>query len=162
MMQNNSSQSLKIGIVQQSCTADVMANLAKSIAQIRVAAASGAQLVVLQELHRGLYFCQQEMVEQFDLAEPIPGPSTKQLGALAKELDIVIVASLFEKRAPGLHHNTAVVLERDGSIAGKYRKMHIPDDPGYYEKFYFIPGDLGFKPISTSVGTLGILVCWDQ
>jgi N-carbamoylputrescine amidase len=162
MKQNNSSQSLKIGIVQQFCTADVIANLAKSIAQIRVAAATGAQLVVLQELHRGLYFCQQEMVGQFDLAEPIPGPSTEKLGALAKELNIVIVASLFEKRAPGLHHNTAVVLERDGSIAGKYRKMHIPDDPGYYEKFYFTPGDLGFKPISTSVGMLGILVCWDQ
>jgi N-carbamoylputrescine amidase len=162
MTQSNPSTHLKIGIVQQSCTADVMANLAKSIAQIRVAAASGAQLVVLQELHRGLYFCQQEMVEQFDLAEPIPGPSTEQLGALAKELDIVIVASLFEKRGPGLHHNTAVVLECDGSIAGKYRKMHIPDDPGYYEKFYFTPGDLGFKPISTSVGMLGILVCWDQ
>lgn len=162
MMQSNKSDKLKVGIVQQSCTADVVANLDKSVAQIRIAAAAGAKLVVLQELHRGLYFCQQEMVEQFDLAEPIPGPSTERLGALAKELDIVIVASLFEKRAPGVHHNTAVVLETDGSIAGKYRKMHIPDDPGYYEKFYFTPGDLGFQPISTSIGKLGILVCWDQ
>ena len=161
-MQSKKSHLLKVGIVQQSCTADVVANMDKSIAQIRVAAAAGARLVVLQELHRGLYFCQQEMTEQFDLAEPIPGPSTERLGGLAKELNIVIVASLFEKRAPGLHHNTAVVLESDGSIAGKYRKMHIPDDPGYYEKFYFTPGDLGFQPISTSVGTLGILVCWDQ
>lgn len=162
MTQSNSSHSLNVGIVQQSCTADVIANLAKSITQIRVAASSGAQLVVLQELHRGLYFCQQEMVEQFNLAETIPGPSTEQLGLLAKELGIVIVASLFERRAPGLYHNTAVVLERDGSIAGKYRKMHIPDDPGYYEKFYFTPGDLGFKPIATSVGKLGLLICWDQ
>ncbi len=153
---------LKVGLVQQSCTADTAANLAKSIAGIRQAAAAGAQLVVLQELHRGLYFCQQEDVDQFDLAEPIPGPSTQTLGALAKELNLVIVASLFEKRATGLHHNTAVVLERDGSIAGKYRKMHIPDDPGFYEKFYFTPGDLGFQPIQTSVGKLGILVCWDQ
>lgn len=153
---------LKVGLVQQSCSADVVANLAKSMAQIRRAAAEGAQLVVLQELHRGLYFCQQEDVNQFDLAEPIPGPSTQALGALAKELNVVIVASLFEKRATGLHHNTAVVLERDGSIAGKYRKMHIPDDPGFYEKFYFTPGDLGFQPIQTSVGKLGILVCWDQ
>ncbi len=153
---------LKVGLVQQSCTDDTSANLAKSIASIRQAAAAGAQLVVLQELHRGLYFCQQEDVDQFNLAEPIPGPSTQTLGALAKELNIVIVASLFEKRATGLHHNTAVVLERDGSIAGKYRKMHIPDDPGFYEKFYFTPGDLGFLPISTSVGKLGVLVCWDQ
>ena len=162
MMQSKKSDKLNVGIVQQSCTADVVANLDKSVAQIRIAASAGARLVVLQELHRGLYFCQQEMVEQFDLAEPIPGPSTERLGALAKELNIVIVASLFEKRAPGVHHNTAVVLEADGSIAGKYRKMHIPDDPGYYEKFYFTPGDLGFHPISTSVGKLGILVCWDQ
>lgn len=162
MKSNKTSSVLKVGIVQQSCTADLDANLAKSIAQIRSAATSGAQLVVLQELHRGLYFCQQEIAGEFDLAEPIPGPSTERLGALAKELGIVIVASLFEKRAPGLHHNTAVVLERDGSIAGKYRKMHIPDDPGYYEKFYFTPGDLGFKPIDTSIGKLGILVCWDQ
>lgn len=160
--ENSSTGLLQIGVVQQSCTSDVDANFAKSIAQIRNAAKQGAQLVVLQELHRGLYFCQQEVAAHFDLAEPIPGPSTQALGALAQELGIVIVASLFEKRAVGLHHNTAVVIERDGSIAGKYRKMHIPDDPGYYEKFYFTPGDLGFHPIQTSVGKLGILVCWDQ
>jgi len=153
---------LNVGIVQQSCGADLSANLEKTIAQIRQAAAKGAQLVVLQELHRGLYFCQQESTDEFDLAESIPGPSTDRLGSLAQELDIVIVASLFERRAAGLHHNTAVVLERDGSIAGKYRKMHIPDDPGFYEKFYFTPGDIGFEPISTSLGKLGILVCWDQ
>jgi N-carbamoylputrescine amidase len=161
-MLNSVVKTLQVGLVQQSCTADLAANLAKSIAQIRVAAQQGAKLVVLQELHRGLYFCQQEIAAHFDLAETIPGPSTQLLGALAQELDIVIVASLFEKRAVGLHHNTAVVIERDGSIAGKYRKMHIPDDPGYYEKFYFTPGDLGFQPIQTSVGKLGILVCWDQ
>jgi N-carbamoylputrescine amidase len=153
---------LKVGLIQHSCTADTAANLQKTIAGIRAAAAKGARLVVLQELHRGLYFCQQESVDEFDLAEPIPGPSTDALGALAKELGVVIVASLFEKRAAGLYHNTAVVLEKDGSIAGKYRKMHIPDDPGYYEKFYFTPGDLGFHPIQTSVGKLGVLVCWDQ
>ena len=153
---------LQIGIVQQSCTADIQANLQKTIAQIRIAATQGAQLIVLQELHRGLYFCQQEIADYFDLAETIPGHTTDILGALAKELNLVIVASIFEKRAAGLHHNTAVVLECDGSIAGKYRKMHIPDDPGYYEKFYFTPGDLGFQPITTSVGKLGILVCWDQ
>ncbi|WP_062067286.1 carbon-nitrogen hydrolase [Cellvibrio sp. OA-2007] len=161
-MLNSVVKTLQVGLVQQSCTADLAANLAKSIAQIRIAAQQGAKLVVLQELHRGLYFCQQEMAEHFDLAETIPGPSTQVLGALAQELDIVIVASLFEKRAVGLHHNTAVVIECDGTIAGKYRKMHIPDDPGYYEKFYFTPGDLGFQPIQTSVGKLGILVCWDQ
>lgn len=160
--ENAKSKMLQIGVVQQSCTADVDANFAKSIAQIRAVAKQGAQLVVLQELHRGLYFCQQEIAANFDLAETIPGPSTQALGALAQELDIVIVASLFEKRAAGLHHNTSVVIERDGSIAGKYRKMHIPDDPGYYEKFYFTPGDMGFHPIQTSVGKLGILVCWDQ
>lgn len=153
---------LNVGVVQHSCSADTTANLQKTIAGIRQAASQGAELVVLQELHRGLYFCQQEMVEAFDLAEPIPGPSTEALGALARELGVVIVASLFEKRAVGLHHNTAVVLEKDGSIAGKYRKMHIPDDPGFYEKFYFTPGDLGFHPIHTSVGKLGVLVCWDQ
>jgi N-carbamoylputrescine amidase len=153
---------LNIGIVQHACTADTAANLQKTMAEIRAAAQQGAQLIVLQELHRGLYFCQQEQVEAFDLAEPIPGPSTQALGGLAKELGVVIVASLFEKRATGLHHNTAVVLEKDGSIAGKYRKMHIPDDPGFYEKFYFTPGDLGFNPIQTSVGKLGVLVCWDQ
>lgn len=158
----SSSTTLTLGLVQQSCTADTQANLQKTIAQIRIAAAQGAQLIVLQELHRGLYFCQQEIADFFDLAESIPGQTTDALGAIAKELNLVIVASVFEKRAAGLHHNTAVVLERDGSIAGKYRKMHIPDDPGYYEKFYFTPGDLGFQPISTSVGKLGILVCWDQ
>ncbi len=163
MMQNKiSTKILKVGVVQQSCSADLTANFAKSLAQIRVAAAQGAELVVLQELHRGPYFCQQELSGNFDLAETIPGPSTQLLGDLARELNVVIVASLFEKRGVGLHHNTAVVLERDGSIAGKYRKMHIPDDPGYYEKFYFTPGDLGFHPIQTSVGKLGILVCWDQ
>ena len=161
-MLNSVVKTLQVGLVQQSCTADLAANMTKSIAQIRLAAQQGAKLVVLQELHRGLYFCQQEIADYFDLAETIPGPSTQLLGALAQELDIVIVASLFEKRAVGLHHNTAVVFERDGSIAGKYRKMHIPDDPGYYEKFYFTPGDLGFQPIQTSVGKLGILVCWDQ
>ncbi|HTF84807.1 MAG TPA: carbon-nitrogen hydrolase [Cellvibrio sp.] len=153
---------LNIGIIQHACTADTAANLQKTMAEIRAAAQQGAQLIVLQELHRGLYFCQQEQVEAFDLAETIPGPSTQALGGLAKELGVVIVASLFEKRATGLHHNTAVVMEKDGSIAGKYRKMHIPDDPGFYEKFYFTPGDLGFNPIQTSVGKLGVLVCWDQ
>lgn len=153
---------LNVGLVQHSCSADTGKNLQKSIEEIRTAAAQGAQLVVLQELHRGLYFCQQEQVEAFDLAEPIPGPSTETLGALAKELGVVIVASLFEKRAVGLHHNTAVVLDKDGTIAGKYRKMHIPDDPGFYEKFYFTPGDMGFHPVQTSIGKLGVLVCWDQ
>ena len=161
-MQNPTVKTLQVGVVQQSCTADVVANFAKTITQIRIAAQQGAKLVVLQELHRGLYFCQQEIAAHYDLAETIPGPSTQALGALAQELDVVIVASLFEKRAIGLYHNTAVVIERDGSIAGKYRKMHIPDDPGYYEKFYFTPGDLGFQPVQTSVGKLGILVCWDQ
>lgn len=156
------SRILRAGLVQQSCTSDREKNLAESAAGIRKAAAEGAQLVMLQELHTGLYFCQHESTNLFDLAEPIPGPSTEYLGKLAKELNIVIVGSLFEKRAPGLYHNTAVVLERDGTLAGKYRKMHIPDDPGYYEKFYFTPGDLGFTPIQTSVGKLGLLVCWDQ
>lgn len=153
---------VKVGIVQQANTADLDSNLHKSIEQIRLAAVQGAELIVLQELHRGLYFCQQEDTDIFNQAETIPGPTTQVLGDLAKELDLVIVASLFEKRAPGLHHNTAVVIERDGSIAGRYRKMHIPDDPGFYEKFYFTPGDLGFHPIKTSVGVLGVLVCWDQ
>lgn len=156
------SRILRTGLVQQSCTADREKNLQVSTAAVREAAARGAQLVLLQELHTGLYFCQHESTNLFDLAEPIPGPSTEYLGKLAQELNIVIVGSLFEKRAPGLYHNTAVVLERDGSLAGKYRKMHIPDDPGYYEKFYFTPGDLGFTPIQTSVGKLGLLVCWDQ
>ena len=150
------------GLVQQSCTADRNANIEKSIAAVRRCAAKGAELVVLQELHASLYFCDQEDPARFDLAETIPGPSTDIFGALARELKIVIVVSLFEKRRPGVYHNTAVVLESDGSIAGKYRKMHIPDDPGYYEKFYFTPGDLGFEPIGTSVGKLGVQVCWDQ
>lgn len=153
---------LTIGIVQQTCGEDVAENLEKTIAGIRETAANGAKLVVLQELHRSLYFCQQEDTAMFDLAETIPGPTTDRLGALAKELGVVLVASLFERRAAGLYHNTAVVLENDGSIAGIYRKMHIPDDPGYYEKFYFTPGDLGFNPIQTSLGKLGVLVCWDQ
>lgn len=151
-----------VALVQQSNSDNASDNMAKSIAGIRDAANQGAELVVLQELHRSLYFCQTEDVDVFDLAETIPGPSSDTLGALAKELGIVIVASLFEKRAAGLYHNTAVVLEKDGCIAGKYRKMHIPDDPGFYEKFYFTPGDLGFEPIQTSVGKIGVLVCWDQ
>lgn len=153
---------MKIGLVQQSNSSDRAANIAKLQQNIRTCAAQGAELVVLQELHNGLYFCQTENTEVFDQAESIPGPSTETFGALAKELGIVLVLSLFEKRAPGLYHNTAVVLEKDGTIAGKYRKMHIPDDPAYYEKFYFTPGDLGFEPIETSVGKLGVLVCWDQ
>ena len=153
---------MKVGLVQQANTADRAANIEKLQRHIRQAAAEGAELVVLQELHNGLYFCQTEDTSLFDQAEPIPGPSTELFGALAKELGIVLVLSLFERRASGLYHNTAVVLERDGSIAGKYRKMHIPDDPAYYEKFYFTPGDLGFEPIDTSVGRLGVLVCWDQ
>ena len=153
---------LTVALVQQTNSDSACQNMAKSTAGIRDAANQGAQLVVLQELHRSLYFCQTEDVNVFDLAETIPGPSTNTLGELAKELGIVIVASLFEKRATGLYHNTAVVLEKDGTIAGKYRKMHIPDDPGFYEKFYFTPGDLGFEPIQTSVGKLGVLVCWDQ
>lgn len=153
---------LKTGLVQQANTDNRQANVAKSIAGIRECAAKGAQLVILQELHTGIYFCQVEDTGKFDLAEPIPGPSTEEFSKVAKELGIVLVASLFERRAPGICHNTAVVLERDGSIAGKYRKMHIPDDPAYYEKFYFTPGDLGFQPVDTSVGRLGVLVCWDQ
>jgi N-carbamoylputrescine amidase len=153
---------LVVGLVQQSCSAERSENIGKSIKGIREAAARGASLVVLQELHTGLYFCQSEDTAVFDQAETIPGPSTATFGALAKELGIVLVTSLFEKRAPGLYHNTAVVFEKDGAIAGTYRKMHIPDDPGYYEKFYFTPGDLGFNPIDTSVGRLGVLVCWDQ
>ncbi len=153
---------MKVGLIQQKNTADRAANIEKLKVNIRKAAREGAELVVLQELHNGLYFCQTEDTSMFDLAEMIPGPSTETFGALAKELGIVLVLSLFEKRAPGLYHNTAVVLEKDGTIAGKYRKMHIPDDPAYYEKFYFTPGDLGFEPIDTSVGRLGVLVCWDQ
>ena len=153
---------MKVGLIQQKNTADRAANIEKLKVNIRKAAREGAELVVLQELHNGLYFCQTEDTSMFDLAETIPGPSTETFGALAKELGIVLVLSLFEKRAPGLYHNTAVVLEKDGTIAGKYRKMHIPDYPAYYEKFYFTPGDLGFEPIDTSVGRLGVLVCWDQ
>lgn len=153
---------LTVALVQQSCTADRARNLAESIKGIHEAAKRGAKLVLLQELHTGLYFCQTEDTRIFDLAEPVPGPSTRGLGVVAKELGMVIVASLFEKRAPGIYHNTAAVIEKDGSLAGIYRKMHIPDDPGYSEKFYFTPGDLGFHPIQTSVGRLGVLVCWDQ
>jgi len=153
---------LKTGIVQQSCGTDKAINIQKSIDGIRKCVAQGAELVVLQELHCGIYFCQAEEPGMFDLAEPIPGPSYHQFAAIAKELNIVLVTSLFEKRAPGLYHNTAVVFERNGTEAGRYRKMHIPDDPAYYEKFYFTPGDLGFQPIKTSVGILGVLVCWDQ
>jgi N-carbamoylputrescine amidase len=153
---------LAVGLVQQACPADRKKARELSAAGIRAAAKRGAKLVVLPELHAGPYFCQTEDTACFELAESIPGPSTKFFGALAKELGVVLVISLFEKRAPGLYHNTAVVLEKDGEIAGKYRKMHIPDDPAYYEKFYFTPGDLGFTPVKTSVGTLGVLVCWDQ
>ena len=153
---------LKIGIVQQHNTADMAANVERLCHAVRQLAAEGAQLIVLQELHNGLYFCQVESVDNFDQAEPIPGPSTERYGQLARELGVVIVTSLFERRAPGLYHNTAVVIEKDGTIAGMYRKMHIPDDPAYYEKFYFTPGDLGFHPIQTSVGRLGVMVCWDQ
>ena len=153
---------MKIGILQQHNTADRAGNQARLADKIRQLAQQGAQLVVLQELHNGLYFCQTEDVDVFDQAEPIPGPSTDFFGRLASDLQVVIVTSLFERRAPGVYHNTAVVLDTDGSIAGCYRKMHIPDDPGYYEKFYFTPGDLGFRPIRTSIGLLGVLVCWDQ
>ncbi|WP_290538144.1 MULTISPECIES: carbon-nitrogen hydrolase [Alcanivorax] len=160
---------MRVAVIQQKNSTDLQANLDHSLALIREAADKGAELVLLQELHRSLYFCQTEDTAVFDLAETIPGPSTETLGALAKELGIVIVGSLFEKRATGLYHNTAVVLEKDGSLAGIYRKMHIPDDPGFYEKFYFTPGDAdfndgrsGFSPIETSVGKLGLLVCWDQ
>lgn len=153
---------MKIGIIQQSCTSDVQANKEKLARNIAEVAAQGAQLVVLQELHNSLYFCQVEDVSNCNLAEPIPGPSTTFYGELARHHGIVLVTSLFERRAAGLYHNTAVVFEKDGSIAGKYRKMHIPDDPAYYEKFYFTPGDLGFQPIDTSVGRIGVQVCWDQ
>ena len=153
---------MKVGIIQQSCTADVESNKQKLAQNIADLAKQGAQLVVLQELHNSLYFCQTENVDNFSLAEPIPGSSTEFYGNLARQHGIVLVTSLFERRAAGLYHNTAVVFEKDGSIAGKYRKMHIPDDPAYYEKFYFTPGDLGFHPIKTSVGILGVQVCWDQ
>lgn len=153
---------MKVGIIQQANSADLKGNISRLTDKIRLLAQQGAELIVLQELHNGLYFCQTEDVNTFDLGETIPGPSTEYFGVLAKELNIVLVLSLFEKRTAGLYHNTAVVIERDGSIAGKYRKMHIPDDPAYYEKFYFTPGDLGFEPIQTSVGRLGVLICWDQ
>ncbi|MBK7541073.1 MAG: carbon-nitrogen hydrolase [Candidatus Competibacteraceae bacterium] len=155
-------KNLTVGLVQQACSADRSTNFAASLDGIRELAGHGAQLIVLSELHAMPYPCQTENPALFDWAEPIPGPTTEALSAIAKELGVVVVASLFERRAAGLYHNTAVVLERDGAIAGTYRKMHIPDDPGYYEKFYFTPGDLGFKPIDTSVGRLGVLVCWDQ
>lgn len=153
---------IKIGFLQQHNVADPAVNIQRLAKGIVDLAARGAQLIVLQELHNSLYFCQVEDINNFDFAEPIPGPSTGFYGELAKQYGVVIVTSLFEKRAPGLYHNTAVVIEKDGTIAGKYRKMHIPDDPAYYEKFYFTPGDLGFHPIDTSIGRLGVLVCWDQ
>lgn len=156
------SGNLSVGIIQQSNTGNRSENIAKSANEARKCKAEGSQLIVFQELHTGLYFCQTEETGVFDQAETIPGPSTEFFGDLARELNCVLVLSLFEQRAPGLCHNTAVVIERDGSIAGKYRKMHIPDDPAYYEKFYFTPGDLGFTPVQTSVGKLGVLVCWDQ
>lgn len=157
-----STPSLTVALVQHACGDDRSANLDETIKGINKAAEQGAQLVLLQELHSGRYFCQCERSDYFDMAESIPGPTSERLAAVARERNVVLVASLFERRAPGIYHNTAVVFERDGSIAGRYRKMHIPDDPGYYEKFYFTPGDLGFTPIQTSVGKLGILVCWDQ
>lgn len=153
---------LKIGFLQQHNVSDASVNIQRLSEGIADLATRGAQLIILQELHNSLYFCQVEDVNNFDLAEPIPGPSTGLYGELARQFGVVIVTSLFEKRAPGLYHNTAVVIEKDGTIAGKYRKMHIPDDPAYYEKFYFTPGDLGFRPIETSIGKLGVLVCWDQ
>lgn len=153
---------LRVGLIQQTINSSAGKIMDRTITGIEQAAAQGAQLVVLQELHNSAYFCQSEDTHNFDLAEPIPGPSSESLAQVARKHDLVIVSSLFEKRGKGLFHNTAVVLERDGSIAGMYRKMHIPDDPGYYEKFYFTPGDLGFQPISTSLGKLGILICWDQ
>lgn len=156
------SRTLKTGLVQLACTADVEQNKARLAEAVDRAAAQGARLVVLQELHNTPYFCQTEHVENFDLAEPIPGPSTAFYAEVARRNKVVLVTSLFERRAPGLYHNTAVVFEKDGRIAGTYRKMHIPDDPAYYEKFYFTPGDLGFRPIDTSVGRLGVQVCWDQ
>ena len=155
-------KSLTVGLIQQRNTASIDENRRRLVERIREAAGRGAGLIVLPELHNTLYFCDRQDPARFDLAEPIPGPSTGYFGELARELEVVLVLSLFEKRGAGLYHNTAVVLERDGSIAGRYRKMHIPDDPGYNEKFYFTPGDLGFTPIRTSVGVLGVLICWDQ
>ncbi len=158
----NTNRTLRVALVQHACTADGATNLARTIEGIEQAATQGAQLVLLQELHRSLYFCQTEDTAQFELAETIPGPTSELLGKLAAQHGMVIVASLFEKRAAGLYHNTAVILDSDGTLAGRYRKMHIPDDPGYYEKFYFTPGDLGFNPVATAIGRLGVLVCWDQ
>ena len=155
-------RTIKVGLIQQSNTANIQANRDNLVRKIQKLASEGAQLVVLQELHDSLYFCQIESVDNFDLAVAIPGETTQLYSKVAKQCGIVLVTSLFERRAPGLYHNTAIVFEKDGSIAGKYRKMHIPDDPAYYEKFYFTPGDLGFEPIETSVGKLGVLVCWDQ
>ncbi len=157
-----SRNTLPVALIQERNHGDAAANLAAIEQRVAEAAKRGARLVLLQELHNGAYFCQHESVAEFDLAEPIPGPSTERLGSLAKRHGVVLVSSLFERRAAGLYHNTAVVFEKDGSTLGKYRKMHIPDDPGFYEKFYFTPGDIGFKPIDTSVGRLGVLVCWDQ
>lgn len=153
---------LTVGLVQHECTADAAANLDTCIAGIRAAAGDGARLVILPELHNTPYFCQTENDANFDLAEAVPGPTTRRLSQLAEELRVVIVGSLFERRARGIYHNTAAVIDSDGSLAGIYRKMHIPDDPGYYEKYYFTPGDLGFTPIDTAVGRLGVLICWDQ
>ena len=161
-IQNNNMSQLRIGILQQKKTADIIENMKAIEENVTDLARRGAELIILSELHNSLYFCQVEDVNNFDLAETIPGPSTDFFGELARRLGVVMVISLFEKRAAGLYHNTAVVIEKDGTIAGKYRKMHIPDDPAYYEKFYFTPGDLGFHPIQTSVGKLGVLVCWDQ
>lgn len=156
------SETLTVGLIQHRCIADPQINLESSIQGIKEAAQGGAKLILLQELHNSLYFCQTENADYFHLAESIPGPTTERLSKLAREHRVVIVCSLFEKRAAGIYHNTAVVIENNGEIAGKYRKMHIPDDPGYYEKYYFTPGDMGFTPIKTSVATLGVLVCWDQ
>ena len=153
---------LPVALIQEKNHGDAEANLSVIESRVAEAAKRGARLVLLQELHNGAYFCQHESVDEFDLAESIPGPSTERLGKLAKQHGVVLVSSLFERRAAGLYHNTAVVFEKDGSVLGKYRKMHIPDDPGFYEKFYFTPGDLGFEPIDTSVGRLGVLVCWDR
>lgn len=160
MPKNN--HTLTVALLQQACTDDRKDNLERTQEQMREAAARGAKLVLLQELHAGHYFCQSENAAEFERAEPIPGPTSQALGEMAKNLKVIVVGSLFEKRAPGIYHNTAVVLENDGRLVGRYRKMHIPDDPGFYEKFYFTPGDLGFHPIATSIGRLGVLVCWDQ
>lgn len=162
MTSSNMEKKILVGLIQQSNSSNREENMSRLKSRIEECARQGAQLVVLQELHNGLYFCQTENPDCFDEAEPIPGPSTHFYGDIARDCHIVLVTSLFERRAPGLYHNTAVVFDKDGSIAGKYRKMHIPDDPAYYEKFYFTPGDLGFEPIQTSIGRLGVLVCWDQ